>query len=184
MKKESSATGNEESFPDFSKCHAGIIAQFERLALFPDLFNTAHAEKEIRASAADMRWFFREVVYEHHEEEEEELFPLVLQHAQGEDEQAKVASVVERLIREHRELELLWESFEPQMKQLSRGNLAIPDHEVIKQLASRYLAHARYEEAAFLPLSARILGRKSGELAALGLTLHARHEVSSIRGYI
>ncbi|MEZ5652848.1 MAG: hypothetical protein R3E87_20115 [Burkholderiaceae bacterium] len=49
------------------------------------------------------------------------------------------------------------------------------------QLIDAYLAHARFEEQEFLPLSELILNRDGNHMAALGLALHARHVLPELR---
>ena len=41
---------------------------------------------------------------------------------------------------------------------------------------AQYQAHARFEEQEFLPLSEKILSRNGDHMAALGLSLHMRHQ--------
>ena len=52
----------------------------------------------------------------------------------------------------------------------------------LEQLASTYVAHARFEEAAVLPLADRML--KTGDRAALALGLAMRRNPYRATGYI
>ena len=52
---------------------------------------------------------------------------------------------------------------------------ALPPPETVQALVAAYLAHADFEEEAFLPLAATVLGRNDNHMAALGLSLHMRH---------
>ena len=46
----------------------------------------------------------------------------------------------------------------------------------LASLIAQYKEHARFEETEFLPLSEQILGRNNHHMAALGLSLHMRHQ--------
>lgn len=48
-------------------------------------------------------------------------------------------------------------------------------------LVTDYLTHARFEEAQFLPLAQRSLGRNSHHMAALGSSQHIRHASHEIQ---
>ena len=119
--------------------------------------------------------FFREAIFEHHLEEERELFPAVLASAQPGDELEKVKAMVKRLTEEHRMIEALWKRLEKGLKPVAKGHSTDLDVAEVHRLVEEYTAHARFEEAEFLPLSEIILGRNSNHMAALGLSLHMRH---------
>jgi hemerythrin-like domain-containing protein len=86
-----------------------------------------------------------------------------------------VQGIVDRLTREHRQVEQLWTRLEPALKQAAHGHAADLDAAAVASLVATYRAHATYEEQVFLPLSQNILGRNSDHMAALGLSLHIRH---------
>ena len=56
------------------------------------------------------------------------------------------------------------------------GQPADVDPQDVRSLVAQYQAHARFEEQEFLPLSEQILSRNSDHMAALGLSLHMRHQ--------
>jgi hemerythrin-like domain-containing protein len=159
---------------DFSRCHAGIIGQLHALAALPALLEPAAQARRI---ATDTVEFFRAVVYEHHQEEEKELFPAVIASAAKGAERDKVERIVAALTAEHRAVEAEWERLEPQLKAVARGHDADLPLGAVEALVQTYLAHARYEEEDFLPLSQQILGRNRNHLDALGVALHLRHSV-------
>lgn len=163
---------------DFSQCHVGILAQLHSLGELPGLMQAAIRAREVAQQTID---FFHEAVFAHHTEEEKDLFPLVLAKAQAGDEQAQVRRLVDALTAEHREIEAQWRALEPQLKRFLKGQPGDVDGAAVQQLVQRYQQHARLEEAEFLPLSARILGRDSDDMARLGLALHTRHVVRAAR---
>jgi hemerythrin-like domain-containing protein len=163
---------------DFSHCHEGIVKKLDLLGELPALLAPAERAREIAATALG---FFRDAIFDHHTDEERELFPAVLASAQAGDEKARVQTLVKRLTDEHRALEALWKSLEPGLKKVAKGQTSPLDAAQVQALVAQYQAHARYEEAEFLPLSQTILGRNGHHMAALGLSLHMRHVPVSVK---
>lgn len=161
----------------FSKCHESILTRLEAFGGLPALLESAARAREVAAQTAR---FFRDVVYEHHQEEERELFPAVLASAQAGEERQRVQAIVDRLTREHRQVEAAFVHLEPGLKNAAKGHATALEGEEVAALVTQYEAHARYEEQEFLPLSQQILGRNSDHMAALGLSLHLRHSVPEV----
>lgn len=170
-------TGADAPIAEFSKCHEGILRKLEALGGLPALLDAATRAREV---AADTVRFYRDVVLEHHVEEERDLFPAVLASASAGDERNRVQAIVERLTREHREVERAFAKLEPALKEAARGHTAALDPAAVLAVVAKYEAHARFEEQEFLPLSQRILGRNGDHMAALGLALHLRHEAPQV----
>jgi hemerythrin-like domain-containing protein len=122
-------------------------------------------------------------VFEHHSEEERQLFPAVQDAAQAGDEKTKVKTLADRLTREHRDLESRWKALEPGLKRVAKGQDAQLDATAVQELVALYSAHARFEEAEYLPLAYTILSRHSNKMDALALALHLRH-TPQVVGYV
>ena len=165
-------TADPSPIEDFSQCHGGILGHLQTLGTLPALLEPAARARQI---AADTLGFFRDAVFEHHAEEEKELFPAVLASATPGEERERVMALVHTLTAEHRKVEAAWAKLEPRLKALAKGHDSDVDGADIQALVDSYQAHARFEEAVFLPLSQTILGRNSNHLAALGISLHMRH---------
>ena len=166
---------------DFSHCHAGIVKKLDMLGELPALLEPAARAREIAEKALE---FFREAIFEHHLDEERELFPAVLASAEPGAEHDRVKAMVKRLTDEHRELESVWKQLESGLKKVAKGQATDIEASNIQRLVTQYRAHAQYEEAEFLPLSQAILGRNANHMAALGLSLHMRHSVPPVAGYV
>lgn len=166
------ATNMEEPLNAFSQCHAGILSQLQVLGELPAL---AAAASRARTIASDSLALFRHAVIDHHAEEESELFPAVLRSAQPGEEHGLVQALVNRLTSEHRAMEAMWKRMEPAISATAKGKDADLERAVVEELVRAYSAHARFEEAQFLPLAETILGRNDNHMAALGLSLHVRH---------
>jgi hemerythrin-like domain-containing protein len=162
---------------DFSHCHEGILRHLQAFDQLPGLLEPA---RQARRIAADMLAFFRDTVYEHHAQEEAELFPAVLASARKGEERDTVQAMVDRLTREHRQVESRWAKLEPALKAVAKGHESDLDAAAVASLVAAYTAHARFEESSFLPLSQQILGRDGNHMAALGLSLHLRHAAPAV----
>jgi hemerythrin-like domain-containing protein len=162
---------------DFSHCHADIL---RHLAAFGDLPSLLQPAAQARRIAGDMLGFFRDVVLEHHQQEEAELFPAVLASSAPGPERDEVKIMVERLTAEHRQIETRWAKLEPALRQVAKGHDADLTPAAVTTLVNAYTAHARFEEARFLPVAQAILGRDGNHMAALGLSMHLRHAVPEV----
>ena len=163
----------------FSRCHLGIVHQLEESAQLPGWIEAAaHARKAANRTLE----LFRDAVIPHHREEEAELFPAVLKSANAQ-ELEKVKGLVEKLTGDHAHIESLWKKLEPSVRAAARGAPCDMDAEILSDLVHLYLQHARFEETDFLPLAEKILGRNGNHMAALGVSLHMRHQ-KTVPGYI
>lgn len=161
----------------FSRCHEGILSHLDDFGKLPALLEPAAQARRI---ASSILAFFRTAVFEHHQEEEKELFPAVLTSAEPGKERDRVKAIIDRLTREHREVEAEWTRLEPAIKKVAKGADAALDTRAIESLVRLYHGHAAYEEKEFLPMSQEILGRNGNHMAALGLSLHLRHSVPEV----
>ncbi len=174
---DSTAATDDAPLQGFSQCHVGIVAHLQALGRLPALIEPARQARQI---ADETLKFFRNAVLEHHAEEERELFPAVLASASKGAERDEVQRIVERLTREHRQVEAAWSRLEPALKAVAHGHDANLDAAAVAALVDDYQGHARYEEEVFLPMSQAILGRNSNHMAALGMSLHLRHAVPDL----
>jgi hemerythrin-like domain-containing protein len=165
---------------DFSKCHAGILVKLDNLQGLPALLDAAARARQTAQQALD---FFREAIFEHHAEEERELFPAVLASATVGEERDRLKAVAERLTKEHRDLEAQWKKLEPGLKRVAKGQDSDLDAAAVEKLVTQYAAHARFEEAEYLPHAYVVLSRHTNRMEALALALHLRH-APGVVGYV
>ena len=163
----------DEPIADFSQCHAGIFRKLDQLSELPALLEPAARARDVAEKSLE---FFREAIFEHHLDEERELFPAVLASCRDDAERERVTAMNRQLTDEHRELERLWKGLESGLKRVVKGQFADVDVAQITRLVSQYRAHAQFEEQDYLPLAQQILGRNGNQMAALGLSLHMRHQ--------
>ena len=164
---------SDNAVGQFSHAHVGILMQLDRLSTLPALLAPARMAQDTAQRVVD---FFREAVFEHHKDEEEALFPALLESAQAGEERQRVNTLVDALTAEHRVIEGLWRQLEPELKHVAQGHSFHINAPVLDDLVSRYQAHAQVEETQLLPLADTILGRHGNHMAALGLSLHMRHQ--------
>lgn len=161
-----------EPISNFGECHVDIIRWLDELSELPVMLDAAARSQVIAKRSLE---FFRRVVVEHHQDEERELFPAVTESAEPGTERLEVTAMVERLTAEHRGIETLWASVEGDLARVVKGKGTSLSTAHLRDLVSRYAAHAAFEQEHFLPLAERILSRNSRHMAALGLSLHMRH---------
>ncbi len=168
---------------NFSGCHEGILKHIKQLESLASFIEQGVETISVKALAAELEQFYQKVIISHHQEEEQELFTAVKTalHPDPAD-LAEANHQIERLTQEHRQIEAWWREIEPALKRLAKGKTAQLDQALVKQIVAQYTAHALFEEAVFLPLSARLLDKNG--LSALGLSLHIRHQDAFVAGYI
>lgn len=168
---------------NFSGCHDGILKHLQQLAALPALVESGKDPVAIQTSAKHLGSFYHAVIIEHHQEEEQELFTAVSTalHPDPHD-LADAKEQITRLTQEHRQIEAAWRELEPELKRLAKGKPAQLDKAKVAALVEGYSRHALFEEAVFLPLSARLLDKNG--MAALGLSLHIRQGDQFVPAYI
>jgi hemerythrin-like domain-containing protein len=133
-----------------------------------------------RSCAADLLKMFRHSLLAHHEDEERDLFPAVLQVVQPGAEADRARAMVQQLVREHREIAVLWKQLEPIVQAVANGYLPELNAALLEELVKRFNDHVRTEEVEFLPFAQEVLARQGEHMAMLGLEMHQRHEAEAI----
>lgn len=162
----------------FADCHRGIM---DTLGDLGELASLLDAARRVRSLSERIEAFVDQVVLNHHREEETELFPAVLASAAEGAERAEVDQIVSRLTTEHRAIEKALARLAPAIREVGKTLRDDLNAQDIASLVAMYLAHARFEEEVFLPMAKTILGRNGHHMAALGLSLHIRHNAEEIR---
>jgi hemerythrin-like domain-containing protein len=173
----SQATEADAPLQDFSRCHVGFVTVLEAALGLPEMIAIAARS---RSCAADMLKMFHDRLLAHHDDEERDLFPAVLRVAQPGDEADRARSMVEQLVREHREIAQLWKQLEPAVQAIANGYLPRLDSVLLHELVRRFNEHVRAEEEEFLPFAQQVLARQAEDMAMLGLALHQRHQAEEV----
>lgn len=176
-------TMTDNPISEFSGCHDGILAEFTKLKMLPELLADTNSLDDAKQAAEDLRRFFKKVVKPHHDDEEMELFKSVRDAIKQHPERAMTArGYIARLVEEHRYLERKWKDIAKTLKRITKGKTADLDTAELEQFANDYLAHAEFEERFFLPLAKEILSQR--DMDSLGMSLHIRHLDIPAQNYI
>lgn len=168
----------DEPIQGFSDCHVDIIAMLDQ---FTSLATGRLPVADRAQTANTLLHFFEHAIAAHHREEESELFSAVAADAVDGEERKTASSLIDHLTAEHRQIEAAYAALAPMLIAIEGGADVRLDGSAVGALVSAYLAHARLEEEAFLPLAQRVLARNSDHMAALGLSLHIRRSSTEIR---
>ena len=171
------STDADAPLQDFSNCHVRFVTVLETSLGLPEMLVTAARS---RSCAVDMLKMFHDRLLAHHDDEERDLFPAVLRVAQPGDEAERARTMVTQLVREHREIALLWKQLEPAVQAIANGYLPQLDAALLQELVRRFNEHVRSEEDDFLPFAQKVLARQAKDMAMLGVALHRRHEAEEI----
>jgi hemerythrin-like domain-containing protein len=168
--KLSTGQGSAVPITNFSNCHVVIISNLMNFSSLPTLLASPEQARQV---AKQTLAFFRNVIYLHHTEEELDLFPAALACAVPGEELEWVKSSVERLTREHRQVESSWLRMENEVEKIAHGVAGDLDASALEALVLDYGAHAAFEEKEFLPLCRSMLNRGNGanQMTALDLSL-------------
>lgn len=159
-------------------CHQRIRRNCNLVARIGRHLVEKGADEEARQAAAAVIRYFDEAGRHHHLDEEEDLFPALQRLATGRDE-ALVAALLERLLREHDELEGQWQAMRARLEAVTRGEPVEIAEALAEAFARGYERHIEIEEATLFPLVRRVLD--AAALAALGESMAARRGVKRAR---
>src|SRR5690606_21045263 len=81
------------------------------------------SDAEAREAARSVMRYFDDAGRNHHADEDDDLFPTLERVAQGPD-RALVAALLERLRREHRELDALWREMRTRLEAICDGGFS------------------------------------------------------------
>jgi hypothetical protein len=155
----------------YASCHAGIAQRLQKLNEMPELVAAVTRAREVAQRTLSAA---RDAIFEHHLEEERDLFTTVLSLAEAGAERMHVQAIIDRLTAQHRDIEALWTTVERELVRGVTGCASRMDLADLQRLASEYEAHARFEEAVFLPMAEGILERGGNGAGALALEMHHR----------
>jgi hemerythrin-like domain-containing protein len=132
------------------------------------------SDDEARTAIRTVMRYFDEAGANHHRDEEEDLFPALERCATGADE-APLAALLERLRREHGELDALWKEMREALEAVAGGHGGAITADAALRFARAYETHLALEEASLFPLARRLL--EAPALDALGASMAARRGV-------
>ncbi|TNC95056.1 MAG: hemerythrin HHE cation binding domain-containing protein [Gallionellaceae bacterium] len=152
-------------------CHGRIEAQCVTLHRLVDhLATQEHDEQAVQAARAILR-YFDTAGQHHHQDEEQDLFPQLLS---TQDQTA--ASIITRLLQEHKTMEAAWQSLRPLLMSIAAAQSKTVDASIARHFIDVYAKHIELENETLLPLAATLLNNE--KLRAIGQSMAARRGVS------
>jgi hemerythrin-like domain-containing protein len=158
------------------ECHERIRTQCDALRrLAMPLPADGGGATERKHTAANLIWFFGTTGRYHHEDEEADLFPAMIAAATGPYAE-RVASLVQRLEAQHRELEDAWGRLSGEVKKIADGAASVLDEREVARFNAAYREHSTLEETELIPLAEMILS--APECEVVGRCIARRHGVA------
>jgi hemerythrin-like domain-containing protein len=168
------AAGFEQPFEMLEACHERIARMLALLARLRAHVREHGADVQAQQAARDVMRYFDVAAPHHHRDEELHVFPRLLQEAAPE-----VVEIVERLQRDHAQMEQRWAAARGVLDRLGRGELArwsAADDETLDSFAGLYADHIAAEERVAYP-EARALMDES-DIAQAGQEMMRRRGVT------
>ena len=156
-------------------CHQRIRRNCTLIERIARHVATKGNDDEARQACRSVMRYFDDAGRNHHRDEEEDLFPALERRATGADV-ALVGALVERLRREHVELDALWSEMRSRLEGVARGNYSGVTPDAATLFTRSYERHMEIEEASLFPLARRLLDAPT--IAVLGLAMAARRGVT------
>lgn len=160
--------------PDFSAplaaltaCHRRLSARLETLLRLGAHLLGVGADDNAQKAAASVLAYFRQSVPQHHLDEESSLFPRLLQEARSDTHREQAFELVSRLMVEHLAFDRAWETIEPQLESVIKGEVPSFDPIDWRRFVDAYRRHIELEERRLFPLAQHLLGA------------HAIHEIGA-----
>lgn len=154
----SPGVGFEAPFEMLTACHERVERMLDLLSRLQAHLTAQGCDEQARSAAADVLRYFDLAAPQHHLDEERLVFPAVLAlQAQP------LCQLVERLQREHREMERLWALVRQTLERLTRADaqswtpLSDADKAAMAAFAAIYQDHIRDEEGLVYPAAQQAL---------------------------
>lgn len=148
-------------------CHERIAAQCALLEKLVPHIKLHGCDEQARQAAVGVLRYFDTAGQHHHQDEEQDLFPQLLA---GTDPVA--ASLISRILAEHRTLEENWQALRPRLLAIAEAASTQLDAQVVTRFNAGYAAHIALENKELLPLAERLLDAAQRE--TLGRRMAAR----------
>ena len=155
-------------------CHDRIRTQCETLRKLAAHMPVHGCDAQAQQAASNVMRYFDSAARHHREDEEEDLFPLMIATARGQNAE-RLALLVDRLHREHEELEQAWLKLRETLEIVAHGENAPLDELEVGRFCGMYQVHVLGEEANMFPIAEKILAPE--QIAALGRGMRQRRGI-------
>lgn len=165
------APGFETPLEMLEACHERLDAQLQTLLRLVDWLESQGADPESVKAAGNIMRYFDTAAVNHHLDEEQDLMPTLLARV-GDDERARLQSLVDWILDDHQRLFFAWRDMRETLEPLSRGEYVTLTRERVRRFTELYRQHIAREEGELLPWAQALM---SGEdIVRLGKTMAAR----------
>ncbi|MGZ8317837.1 MAG: pyridoxamine 5'-phosphate oxidase [Telluria sp.] len=182
------APGFDQPIAVLKHCHDRIRKQLSTLHKLLEHLPAHGADEQAMQAAANVIRYFDKAAHLHHQDEEENLVPMLLSVARGEDADT-LAALVPGILRDHDQMDALWQRLHEQLKPVSEGKSAALSEADVRAFTERYTAHMEREEGHIAPMAKRLFS--AAQMAELGAAMQMRrgivpavatgHSVASLR---
>lgn len=176
---QSQAPGFDEPIEMLKACHERIERQLSTLErLLPHL--AAHGcDEQARQAAVNILRYFNEAGPHHHADEEQDLFPALLDAAEGDDAE-RTNVLVAVLLAEHREMNRMWAELRPWLAAIATGESVQLGRDRVAEFCALYRRHILTEEGQALTLAEQLIAPET--LAEVGAAMAERRGVKPAVG--
>jgi len=175
-----------DTAPDFDQpvavlkhCHDRIRKQLKTMEqLAGPAIDQAGADIVRQAAAAVLR-YFEKAAPQHHEDEERDLLPMLAATARDADA-ALLTELSPQVLREHHEMEAVWQRLQPQLAALAEGRPGTLSSTDVEEYSALYLGHMDKEENHIAPMAKRLFS--ADQMRTLGNAMRTRRGIALPEG--
>ncbi|MCC7326871.1 MAG: hemerythrin domain-containing protein [Burkholderiales bacterium] len=178
MPPKTATSGSSAPVPGFdaplevlADCHVRMLAQCSTLQRLAAHGAAPWADEAAQTAAHNVIRYFDGSGRYHHQDEEQDLFPALIESMAGSDPVC-IRQLVDSLTREHREMELRWQTLKAWLAGIEAGDAVAPPQDEIDLFVDQYQRHIAREEQELLPMAARLL--ESSVLSRIGEAMRQR----------
>jgi hemerythrin-like domain-containing protein len=170
----SPAVGPEAPLEMLAACHTRVEKQCQTLTRLQAHLPVHGADAAAQEAAQAVMRYFDTAAQHHHEDEEQDLFPALLETAL-EGDAARLHTLIQLLLEEHRQLGARWSSLRNKLAAVSEGSPTVLQAPEIEDFTGAYRKHIIKEDTELLPMAQRLLGETA--LARIGQAMRLRRSL-------
>jgi pyridoxamine 5'-phosphate oxidase len=168
------APGFDQPIAVLKHCHGRIRKQLATLDKLLAHLPAHGADEQARQAAAAILNYFNKAAHLHHEDEEHDLIPMLRATASG-DDAATLDALVPSILRDHQEMDALWNAIEPELQLIADGNGTTLSTNNVKRFSERYISHMEREESVVAPMALRLFSPE--QMERMGQAMQARRGI-------
>ncbi|WP_019141767.1 hemerythrin domain-containing protein [Noviherbaspirillum massiliense] len=166
--------GFDQPIAVLKHCHDRIRKQLNTLHKLLTHLPVSGTDLDAKQAANAVMKYFNQAAGNHHADEEQDLLPMLQATARG-DDAALLHALLPDILREHGEMEALWQALDRQLHEIASGTSAQLSADDVARFSALYLAHMKKEESHIAPMAKRLFS--DAQMAQLGDAMRARRNV-------